>query len=211
LYFFGKQLKQPKYRLKMKCTLILDKSGSMIIRDQKGGRSRWEACKEAIIALAYKCEEKDPNGMTLYTFSGRFKRYDNVTATRVTEVYEENEPGGGTDLAAVLQDALSEVEKRWAAGSTSRELILVVTDGEPDDRQAVVSTIMDFSQKVKSRMDIAISFIQVGTDPAATAFLKALDDDLVKAGAAHDIVDTVTLEEMEEYSLTQIMEKAFTD
>lgn len=195
----------------MKCTLILDKSGSMIIRDQKGGRSRWEACKEATISLAYKCEEKDPQGMTLYTFSGRFKRYENVTAARVGEIYEENEPGGGTDLAAVLADALQQVEARWQAGNRQQELILVVTDGEPDDHKAVVELIIDFSKKVKSQMEVAISFIQVGSDPAASAFLKALDDDLVKAGAAHDIVDTVTLEEMDQYSLTQIMEKAFTD
>ena len=71
--------------------------------------------------------------------------------------------------------------------------------------------IAEMTKQLQSRKELAISFIQVGKDPAATEFLKTLDDDLVKAGAALDIVDTVTLEEMEEYSLSKILEKAFTD
>jgi hypothetical protein len=62
-------------------TLILDKSGSMSITDQ-GGKSRWSYAQESILALARKCEQLDPNGITVYTFSGRFKRYDNVIASR---------------------------------------------------------------------------------------------------------------------------------
>jgi uncharacterized protein YegL len=195
----------------MKCTLILDKSGSMTIRDQKNGRSRWEACKEAITALAYKAEQKDPEGMTLYMFAGRFKRYEKVTASKVTEVYEENEPGGGTELGEVLEDVFEFINKRKEKGSTEPELVLVVTDGEPDNRETVAQAIARMSHKIKDRSELAISFIQVGTDPAAADFLKTLDDDLTKAGAALDIVDTVTLEEMEDYSLTQIFEKAFVD
>ena len=40
--------------------------------------------------------------------------------------------------------------------------------------------------------------MQVGSDPSARRFLKVLDDDLVRAGAAFDICDTVTLDEMED-------------
>lgn len=196
----------------MKCTLIIDKSGSMVIRDQKKGRSRWEACKEATIALSYKCEEKDPQGMTLYTFAGRFKRYEKVTAARVSEIYEENEPGGGTDLGQVLEDAFNFViDRRSKAATPQQEIILVVTDGEPDERESVIEAIVKLSKTVTSQMEVAISFIQVGTDENATAFLKSLDNDLVAAGASHDIVDTISLEDMEEYSLTQIFAKAFTD
>ncbi|MCU0438130.1 MAG: VWA domain-containing protein [Raineya sp.] len=195
----------------MKCTLILDKSGSMTIRDQKNGRSRWEACKEAITALAYKAEQKDAEGITLYMFAGRFKRYEKVTAPKVTEIYEENEPGGGTELGDVLEDAFEFISKRKASGTNVPELVLVVTDGEPDNRESVSQSIARMSHKIKDRSELAISFIQVGTDPAASEFLKTLDDDLTKAGAALDIVDTITLEEMEDYSLTQVFDKAFKD
>ena len=64
-------------------TLIIDRSGSMAIKDQPGGRSRWATARESAHALAARCEELDPDGITLYVFGSKFRRYDNVTADRV--------------------------------------------------------------------------------------------------------------------------------
>ena len=79
-------------------TLIIDKSGSMSTPDQVGGRSRWEIAQESTIALARKCEQYDPDGITVYLFSGRFKRYDDVTAAKVAQIFQENDPAGTTKL-----------------------------------------------------------------------------------------------------------------
>jgi Mg-chelatase subunit ChlD len=194
-------------------TLIIDKSGSMATRDQLGNKSRWETMQESSLALASKCEEFDPDGITVYLFSGRFKRYDNVTANKVTQVFKENEPSGRTDLASVLQDATSNYFQRKAAGQTkpNGETILVVTDGEPDDRKAVMKVIIEASRRMERDEELAISFIQVGTDAQATKFLKLLDDELQSAGAKFDIVDTVTMDDMEDMTLTEVLLNAITD
>jgi Mg-chelatase subunit ChlD len=194
-------------------TLIIDKSGSMATRDQLGNKSRWETMQESSLALASKCEEFDPDGITVYLFSGRFKRYDNVTANKVTQVFKENEPSGRTDLASVLQDATINYFQRKAAGQTkpNGETILVVTDGEPDDRKAVMKVIIEASRRMERDEELAISFIQVGTDAQATKFLKILDDELQSAGAKFDIVDTVTMDDMEDMTLTEVLLNAITD
>ena len=194
-------------------TLIIDKSGSMIRKDVLSGKSRWELMKETTFALASKCEELDPDGITIYTFSGRFKRYENVTAEKVDQIFSENEPSGRTDLAGVLQDALNDYFQRKAAGQTkvNGDTILVVTDGEPDARKAVMRNIVEASRKIERDEELAISFIQVGTDPDATKFLKILDDELQSAGAKFDIVDTITIEDMEEFTLTEVLLNAITD
>ena len=101
-------------------TIIIDKSGSMYTKDQTGGKSRWALMQESTIALANKCEELDPDGMTVYVFSGRFKRYDNVTSAKVVQIFQENEPSGTTNLAAVLQDALNSYFQRKASGKTKQ-------------------------------------------------------------------------------------------
>ncbi len=119
-------------------TLILDKSGSMSTKDQPGGRSRWAAARESAQALAVKCEELDADGLTLYVFGSRFRRYENVTSDRVLQVFTENEPSGGTDLAGVLSHAFGSYFERRAKGAARPETILVVTDGEPDDPRAVM-------------------------------------------------------------------------
>ncbi|NEO12378.1 MAG: VWA domain-containing protein [Moorea sp. SIO4G2] len=194
-------------------TLIIDKSGSMSIKDQLGGKSRWQIMQESTLALANKCEELDPDGITVYVFAGRFKRYDNVTADKVLQIFQENEPSGRTDLAGVLLDATNDYFKRKASGQTKEngETILVVTDGEPDERKAVMKVIIEASRRIDIDEELAISFIQIGNDLQATKFLKILDDELQNAGAKFDIVDTVTIDQMEDMTLTEVLINAIID
>jgi uncharacterized protein with von Willebrand factor type A (vWA) domain len=193
-------------------TLILDKSGSMSTRDQLGGKSRWQAAQESTVALARKCEEFDPDGITVYTFSSKFRRYENVTAAKVEQIFRENEPVGGTNLTAVLQDAINNYFQRRSQGRTKAgETILVVTDGEPDDRKSVFEVIIQATKQLQSDEELAISFIQVGSDPQARQFLKALDEQLMSVGAKFDIVDTVTISEMEDMTLSEVLLNAIAD
>jgi uncharacterized protein with von Willebrand factor type A (vWA) domain len=194
-------------------TLIIDKSGSMSTKDQRGDLSRWQVMQESTLALANKCEEFDPDGITVYTFAGKFKRYENVTANKVAQIFKENEPSGRTDLAGVLQDALNDYFKRKASGKTKQngETIIVVTDGEPDDRKAVMKVIIEASRQMDRDEELALSFVQIGSDREATRFLKALDDELQGAGAKFDIVDTVTVEDLEEMTLTEVLLNAIND
>jgi len=194
-------------------TLIIDKSGSMSTPDQPGGRSRWNAAQESTLALARKCEQFDPDGITVYLFSGRFKRYDDVTAEKVAQIFQENDPSGTTDLASVLKDATDKYFQRKAAGQTKAngETILVITDGEPDDRKAVMRVIIEASRQMDRDEELAISLIQVGNDATATRFLKVLDDELQGAGAKFDLVDTITLDDMENFSLTEVLLNAIND
>lgn len=192
-------------------TLILDKSGSMSTKDQPGGRSRWHAARESAAALASKCEELDPDGLTLYVFGSRFKRYDNVTSSRINRAFDEHEPSGGTDLAGVLKDAFRSYFDRKSRGAARPETIVVVTDGEPDDASAVIKTIVEASRKLDRDEELAVSLVQVGADPNARRFLKLLDDELLPAGAKFDIVDTVNLDEVEELGLTEVLLGAIND
>ena len=194
-------------------TLIIDKSGSMSTPDQVGGRSRWEIMQESTLALARKCEQFDPDGMTVYLFSGKFKRFDDVTSQKVAQIFMENDPAGTTNLAAVLKDATDDYFKRKAAGQTKAngETILVVTDGEPDDRKAVFEVIVNASRQMEKDEELGISLVQVGTDPQAMKFLKALDDQMESIGAKFDICDTVTFDDMEDMSLAEILSNAITD
>ncbi|MFN7658894.1 MAG: vWA domain-containing protein [Dolichospermum sp.] len=194
-------------------TLIIDKSGSMSTPDQVGGRTRWEIAQESTIALARKCEQFDPDGITVYVFSGKFKRYDDVTTAKVAQIFQENDPAGTTNLAGVLQDALNNYFQRKAAGQTkpNGETILVITDGEPDDRKAVFEVIIQATRQMEKDEELGISMIQVGSDAQATKFLKALDDQLQGVGAKFDICDTITLDDLEDMSLTDVLMNAITD
>lgn len=194
-------------------TLLIDKSQSMSTQDQPNGKSRWEVAKESTYALAKECETYDPDGMTVYLFSSRFKRYDNVTSDQVNEIYAENDPMGKTDLLSVLDDAVENYFQRKAVGQTKAngETFLIITDGEPEDRKGVMRLIIETSRRVDRDHELGISLIQVGDDQKVTEYLKALDDQLLEAGAQFDIVDTITMAEMGNSSLSDVLLKALTD
>ena len=117
-------------------TLILDRSGSMAQRDMPGGKTRWAEARESTYAVAAKCAEFDPDGITVYLFNSRPKRFDNTTPEKVLQLFDEYEPVGGTNLTGALDDALNSYFQRKAAGQTkpAGEIFVVVTDGEHEIR-----------------------------------------------------------------------------
>jgi hypothetical protein len=113
----------------------------------------------------------------------------------------------------VLQDAFESYFQRKAKGETkpNGETILVITDGEPDDRRSVIQAIINASRRLDRDEELAVSFIQVGNDASAREFLKALDDQLVQVGAKFDIVDTITMDEIGDMSLADVLLNAIED
>ena len=194
-------------------TLIIDRSASMSTADQRGGKSRWDVIQEATLGLARECQKLDPDGITVYVFAGKFKRYDDVTESKVAQIFKENFPAGGTNLDGVLQDAIDNYFQRKVNGSVKRngEIFLVVTDGEPDDPLAVKKVIVDATHKLEKALELGISFIQIGSDPEATRFLEELDNDLERAGAKHDICDTLTFDDLEDIPMVDVLLNAIND
>jgi hypothetical protein len=60
-------------------------------------------------------------------------------------------------------------------------------------------------------LELAISFIQVGSDAGASAFLRALDEQLQGVGAKFDICDTITMDDMADTPLIEVLLRAVED
>ncbi|MDB9305079.1 VWA domain-containing protein [Nodularia spumigena CS-591/12] len=193
-------------------TLIIDKSGSMESPGDLPGKTRWETMQENTLALARKCDQLDPDGINVYLFSGRHKFYSGVTASKVQQIFQENHPAGSTNLAGVLKAAFDDFFKRREQGLTPNgETIIVVTDGEPDDRKPVYEQIILASRKIDSDEELAVLFFQIGDDPGATKFLRTIDDELTNAGANFDIADVTTADEIEDIGFAAALDKAIVD
>lgn len=194
-------------------TLIIDISGSMNTADYPEGKTRWVAAQKYTLALAQKCEKLDPDGITVYMFADDFQRYDYVTSSKVKQIFEENQPHGSTNLLAVLQDAFNNYFQRKSNGKTkqSGETILVITDGVSCNRIGVSEAIINATQKMDRNEELGISFIQVGYQPKVSKSLKSWDDELQGLGAKFDIVDTVSLDDMDKMTLIQVLIKSFAD
>ena len=196
--------------LKRDYVICLDRSGSM---DEAAGNkpiSRWKYAQEAVLAIARKCAEMDPDGIDVYTFNKSFQHFANTTPDKVAQIFKEVSPQGGTDFVPVLTEAFNVHFK-----GTKPTTILVVTDGAPSDgapaEEAVAKLIVATANRLTEDAQLAVQFIQIGNDPTASAFLKRLDDDLEKRGAKFDIVDAKTADDLENMSITDVLLAAVND
>lgn len=178
---------------------VIDKSTSM--RKKMGKKRRIKVVEEVTLELISEAELLDPDGLTVYTFSSRFTYEDNVTADRAIEIFTNIRLSSGTTLGPVLEDIFKRYKKRKKKKKHKKGMIVVVVhDGEPDDRSAVIHALVRMANFVDHDKEIGVTFVQAGDDRRALDFLRLLDDDLYKKkkkggfGAKRDIVDTKSIE-----------------
>ena len=197
--------------------LVIDRSYSMITPE--GNTTRWKQAHEISKGVANICEKFDDDGIDIILFDDAIKEFNNVTAVKVDDIFRKYGPRGSTDTAAALETALKNyLPKKGFFGKKPANLagkkpliVIVLTDGSPNDQRAVKRTIIDATKSISSREQLGISFLQVGNDNRARKFLKSLDDDLENEGAKFDVVDTKTYDEVNRMSPEDILIGALTD
>jgi Mg-chelatase subunit ChlD len=176
--------------------LVGDASGSMGETDMPGKRSRWDSMQESMMSFARDVGKIDSDGVGLVLFGGsNVNVKDGCDADAIKAQFDARAPRGGTPLAEALKEAF-----KLAGKSAKKDMIIVFTDGVPDDPLAVASLIRDQSNKQTADDELTILFIQVGYNAEATRYLQGLDDNL--KGAKFDIVDVKTMAEAEAFAST---------
>ncbi len=185
--------------------VFIDASHSMAIADCSG-QSRWQWCKEQTMNLSKVLKaQKVPLGdhLKMVAFSDNFKVYPDVSWDSVSRFFESNKPSGNTDMTRAIKSelgqyfsarkALSSLKSSQKSDGTVRPLLIaMITDGLPDRPLALKETIIEATKQMTDSDEIAITFLQVGTDLKAIKYLQELDECLVGHKAAHDIVTTKT-------------------
>lgn len=207
--------------------ILIDKSGSMASKDGRDSNgnpiTRWKQAHYMSKAIAEICNRFDDDGIDIILFDSEPTIYNNVTDSKVDEVFRVNSPGGSTGTDKAIKAALPEFFpaskgffKSLLGSSTPVKrnkpiLLIIFTDGEPDSQSAVSNVIIDITKKISSREEVGITFLQLGNDSDARRFLKKLDDDLTSLGAKFDIVDTKNYDETLTMSPEDIIIQALTD
>lgn len=178
--------------------LFIDKSGSMSDPVKKNSKqTRWQAAEEATVALAGQCEKWDDDGITVILFSNGHQVHENVTGGKdlVKKIFTDNGPNGGTNTVGALKHTIDSyfAAKAKNAAEVKPLAIFVITDGIPDDEEALAEYIRGVAAKVDSDDEIRINFVQVGDNEHAKEFLVRLD---TKLEAKRDIVNCKTEEEL---------------
>jgi len=175
--------------------VIIDKSGSMQTQDCPGGISRWDFCREQLLNLTSQAGAAFRNGITVALFSSDYQIFRNVNFSAVSQIFSSNYPDGGTYLAKPMRDILSsyfaERDGNAAQSMPTRPLLIeIITDGEPSDKGALIQTICQATQKMRSPREVSIQFLQIGHDNEGGKVLDELQNRLVpEDGARYGIVN----------------------
>ncbi|HEY9868851.1 MAG TPA: hypothetical protein V6D08_06775 [Candidatus Obscuribacterales bacterium] len=179
-------------------------------RDPPGSRqlrllSRWQWCVEQALDLAGQKARVPGRAVTLVLFARDYDVYENVSLGQLPRIFSNAGLGKGTYMAAPLDRQLSEFFRRRQAGYDRPLAVAVITDGVPDDSEALLGTIIDATRNLKSPRELSITFLHVGTDLRGQQLLDMLDHGLVARGARYDIVHTRAFSELLEKGLTRVL------
>ncbi len=183
--------------------VAIDFSGSMASTDAGYKGTRIERVKESVLGLVNELSAIDEDGIDLITFGGEtITHVPGVKSSEILNTVFSRRVTGGTPTAEALTKAFE-----IAGKSDKPDFIVVFTDGEPNNRQAVRDVLTKQANSQATDEELTVLFIQVGDDPSAGAFLNELDDALT--GAKFDIVDKKTQAEADAFpTLAGLIEAA---
>lgn len=174
---------------------LIDVSASMGATDCPGGLTRYDFAKEKALAFCKEAAKIDTDGISIFRFGQNITKFSDITEDKIDSAFAAGPNEMATRTAEAIQAAYDEHVER----QNEQTFVLLVTDGEPSNRQAVKDVIVDITNKVKDEREFNIGFLTVGNiDSNLSAFLTALDDDL--KGAKYDIVDVKRLEDVDFYA-----------
>lgn len=172
---------------------VIDVSASMGQTDTPSGATRLEYSKEKYSTLITEASAWDPDGVDLLAFGHKVVPLGKATAANVSSLIGPLKADqSSTDTAAAIKAAY----KIHKDNNHQQTVVFFCTDGEPNDQEAVFTTIAAITQELKDEHEFALSFLTVGNRTAnLEAFLTKLDDGI--PNAKHDIVDVKRLEDVD--------------
>ena len=189
-----------------KLVVLVDRSDSMKAGLGIGPEdiSRWTWCEHEVKNLTEFCAGKLAGGITVIPFNDVYQVLPNCSAKDLEYMYDNTVPEGSTNIYNPLHAVISE-QMRSAPENRVPMLIVVLTDGLPNQGDPLDELIVNASKKIDSPTDLIITFFQIGKTMESDQLLERLDKELVPDGAARDIVKCRYFEELLSIGLKQAL------
>lgn len=164
--------------------------------------ARWKTTAKAVAQVARRAVYYDRDGIGIGFFNATDKSRNNVLSAReVMRLFDEARPAGCTPTYSRLQSLLALYLRRYVKDPGIKKYnIMILTDGEPDEnvkniKRLIVRIAKELDDAFAHVHQIGIRFVQIGTDPEATSFLKYIDDETEEAeNLDRDVIATAISE-----------------
>lgn len=149
---------------------------------------RWSTTSKVLAKIATITAFYNKDGIDVRffnTYSEDEERVNLNSSEKVMRLFRSVTPDGGTPTADILEDELSQYLAKFRVKRNRKKLYLIVlTDGQPDDVQAVEEVVIKYANELEELkappFQVGMQFVQIGEDKVASEFLRRLNDDLMK-------------------------------
>lgn len=194
--------------------VAVDISGSMNTKERAyDNQTRFQFVQQQIGYLAQELTKYDEDGLDVVLFNDEVMVKRGVDSPASVERELQLRPRGGTNTMAAVEACYKLHQEYKKQPGFKATLILMITDGEPSNREGLKNKLLEIGRKVAHQAEIGFSFLQVGDDREAKKFLQSLDD-LRESRDYKDIVDTKSFEELSDgkkLSLAKVLADALND
>jgi Mg-chelatase subunit ChlD len=165
----------------------------MQTQDCPGNARRFDYVTETMKAFIGEAAKWDPDGVSFYAFNNHLQAFPNVTTVdEISSKIASLRPGGGTNTHLAITAAYKEHKE----AKSEQTFLMIFTDGEPTDPDAVKKSIIDITKDVTDEKEFRICILTVGQRSAALeTWLNDLDNNLT--GVKYDIVKVEKLEDVD--------------
>jgi hypothetical protein len=194
-------------------SLILARSPNPSPLHLKTLNRHWQKAEVILQQIACRCYEWNPRGMSVYVAATPAYRYDFLSPAQLELVFGQNYTPSKLNLCVALEMVFQDYffRRDHPKNTCAGEIAMVVLDQEPEERQKLVRLLVDTTRRLRQENELGVLFAQLGEDNITQGFLRALDDDLHRAGACHDIVDAQHLLNLTPAGIDQFLLNALID
>lgn len=185
--------------------LLVDRSGSMMEPIAEGNESRWLWAGKVVQAFADQAQTAANKSVTLGTFASEYQIAYNIQPSAIAAIFRNLRPDGGTRLAPPLKEI---IDSYWRSSTREKLLVLIATDGCPDDFKNLKELIVESSRRITYPGQIEIVFLGIGEDMNGRSVFNYLDHSMHEEGAAADIVEQIPFSEISSGGLDRALVKA---
>ncbi|MBJ7898992.1 MAG: hypothetical protein GC158_03480 [Cyanobacteria bacterium RI_101] len=174
---------------------------------------QWRKAEKILLQIAERCQYWNPQGFSVYVAATPVYEYHDLTPSQLEQIFGQGYGPPKIDLLASLERVLQDFFYRRAHPQNAYrgEIVVAILDQEPKHRQKLIRLLVDASLRLKEEHELGVLFAQIGEDILTKGFLHALDNDLHRAGARHDIVDARQLLDLKPDSIDQFLLNALLD
>jgi hypothetical protein len=173
---------------KYQIAILLDRSASMEESIADGSESRWLWARHIIESFARDGQIQAQKSIIFGTFANTHQISYQAKPQQIASLFNATRPGGGTLACPPILEIVNE---HFKAARQTKLLLIIISDGTPDDFDQLSLMLKNMSQNQLLAKELTLLFLGVGENLQGKVVMEYFDQGILQDGARADLVELI--------------------